>query len=172
MSLETNKQNNEKSQTTLIRLLQMVGAVSLMILLAACNDETDSATNDANRGNDTKGSYELIHAVIRTSQLPESSAKLYEIEQERDNLLLTLVIKDKSTGNNVPAEIEVDVVNAAGQRMALEVDELVVNDMISYVGILDVVLPAFVDFQVRYRPQGESDMLELDFREDFKHLKP
>jgi hypothetical protein len=156
----------------LLRSLQTVGAVSLMLLLAACNDETDSTTNDASGDNDTKGSYELIHAVIRTSQLPETSASRYEIEQERDSLLLTLVIKDKATGNNVPAEIEVEVVNAAGQRMELEVDELVANDKVSYVGILDVVLPAFLDFQVRYRPQGESDMVDLDFREDFKHLKP
>lgn len=158
--------------TTLLRLLQTVGAVSLTILLAACNSETTSNTNDASRGNDTSGGYELIHAVIRTSQLPETSANRYEIEQERDNLLLTLVVKDKATGNNVPAEFNVDVVNAAGQRMEIEVEEIVANDMVSYVGILDVELPAILDFQVQYRPQGEPDMVEVDFREDFQYLEP
>lgn len=151
----------------LLRYLQTaVAAVCLTIPLLACNDETGTTTHN------TSGDYELIHAVIRTSELPETSASRYDIDQERDNLLITLVIKDKATGNNVPAEVEVDAFNAAGQLMEIEVEELVANDMVSYVGTLDVELPAILDFHVQYRPQGEPDAFEVEFREDFQNLQP
>lgn len=115
--------------------------------------------------------YVVHYNALRTDLLPPQVAQGYGIRRSSTRALLNITVMKKGEGGSdspVSAQIDVNATNLTGQRRELEMREIRDTEgAIYYVGELPVHNLETYQFKVRVVPEGETEALQVDFRQQF-----
>lgn len=138
-----------------------------LLLFAVVLMWTDSFAQQA----EDFGDFEVHYSAINTSQLSPQVARAFGIQRSTSQALLNLaVLRDRSGPMGEPsrAAVEVNVVNIAGQRRAIEMREVTEQDAIYYIGTFRIHNEERITFSVEVAPIGESGPpLSFRFQQQF-----
>ena len=116
--------------------------------------------------------YIVHYNALRTDLLPPQVAQGYGIQRSSTRALLNVTVmkKDGDGGAEtaVPASIKVHAANLTGQRRDVVLREIRDDsDAIYYIGELPVHNLETYQFKLEILPEGESEALLVDFRQQF-----
>jgi hypothetical protein len=111
------------------------------------------------------GAYTVHYGAVASDALPDEVAQRHGLPANSEAVLLNVTVQQD--GANVPARIEARAVNLAQQTRDIEMYETVANDLVSYLGVVEIAEREVLDFQVDVLPQGASEPLRIEFREEF-----
>jgi hypothetical protein len=115
--------------------------------------------------------YVVHYNALRTDLLPPQVAQGYGIQRSSSRALVNITVMKKGGGGDetaVSAKIIVNATNLTGQRREItmrEIDDAV--GAIYYVGELPVHNLETYQFKVNILPEGESEPLLVEFRQQF-----
>lgn len=144
-------------------LLVLTSIVALVALPATAVAQQSREFND----------YVVHYNALRTDLLPPQVAQGYGIRRSSSRALLNITVmrKDEGVGlgeTAVPAQLDVNATNLTGQRRELEMREIRdAEGAIYYVGELPVHNLETYKFKVEVIPEGESEVLLVEFRQQF-----
>ena len=116
------------------------------------------------------GQYVVHFNALATDQLPARVAREYRITRSTNRGMINITVLRKvlgSPGQPVPAFVEVAGTNLAGQFRRIPVREVREGNAIYYIGEFGVTHEETVRFDVRVRPQGTPDTMQVEFSQDF-----
>jgi hypothetical protein len=143
-------------QNTWLRLLRRAAfAVLLWPIIGAAQSPFESQIGD----------YTVIYSAVPSDTLPEEMARRYGLPQRSDAVLLNVTVQRE--GMNVPARIEARATNLALQQREIEMLESVANDLVSYVGVVEIAEREVLDFELDILPEGAEQPLRFEFRQNF-----
>ena len=134
--------------------------------IAACIVTTQTWAENSSKF----GDFTIHHSAFSSDTLNADVARAYGIQRsKRRGLLNVSVIKEAAgtTGKSVPAQVEVDIVNIAGQRSAIPMRELKDKDAIYYLGEFPVHDQQTIEFEIEARPQGAGETYKMDMSQQF-----
>lgn len=116
--------------------------------------------------------YVVHYNALRTDLLPPQVAQGYGIQRSSSRALLNVTVMKKGTDgrevNAVAARIDVNAKNLTGQRREVELREIRDGDgAIYYVGEFPVHNLETYQFKLEVLPEGETEPLLVDFRQQF-----
>lgn len=116
--------------------------------------------------------YVVHYNALRTDLLPPQVAQGYGIQRSSSRALLNITVMKKGADgredNAVAARIDVNAKNLTGQRREVELREIQDGDgAIYYVGELPVHNLETYQFKLEVLPEGETEPLLVDFRQQF-----
>jgi len=114
--------------------------------------------------------YVVHYNALRTDLLPPQVAQGYGIKRSSSRALLNITVMTKNDGEETPvaASLDVNATNLTGQRRELEMREIRDGEgAIYYVGELPVHNLETYRFKVEVIPEGESETLLVEFRQQF-----
>lgn len=144
-------------------LLVLTSIVAIVALPATAVAQQSREFND----------YVVHYNALRTDLLPPQVAQGYGIRRSSSRALLNITVmrKDEGVGlgeTAVPAQLDVNATNLTGQRRELEMREIRdAEGAIYYVGELPVHNLETYKFKVGVIPEGESEVLLVEFRQQF-----
>jgi hypothetical protein len=117
--------------------------------------------------------YVVHYNALRTDLLPPQVAQGYGIQRSSSRALLNITVMKKSDSANtaetaVAAAIDVNATNLTGQRREVilrQIDDA--EGAIYYIGELPVHNLETYQFKVEILPEGESEPLMVEFRQQF-----
>ena len=115
--------------------------------------------------------YVVHYNALRSDLLPPQVAQGYGIQRSSSRALVNITVMKKGNGGEesaVAARITVNATNLTGQRREVQMREI--NDAVGaiyYVGELPVHNLETYQFKVDILPQGESEPLLVEFRQQF-----
>lgn len=122
-----------------------------------------SAQEDGTPYRERFGEYTLVYSVVRSDALVEAVARRHGLPTTPGALLLNVTVQHQ--GDNVPASIEARAVNLARQVRYIEMHETEANDLVSYIGIVEVADQEVLDFHLEVLPRGAEEPFRFAFRE-------
>ncbi len=116
--------------------------------------------------------YVVHYNALRTDLLPPQVAQGYGIRRSSSRALLNITVMKKGGDGGedtaVAARIDVNATNLTGQRREVELREIQDGDgAIYYVGELPVHNLETYQFKLEVVPEGETEPLLVDFRQQF-----
>lgn len=132
--------------------------LSVLSVPAPAQEAVGSASTQA-------GEYRLIYSAVRSDAVPEAIARHHGLPAEAGSVLLNVTVQHR--GRNVAAMIDARAINLAEQMREIEMHETYANDLVSYIGIVNIANREVVDFQLEILPEGATDPITLEFREEF-----
>lgn len=124
-----------------------------------------AAQDDAGATREQIGEYTLVYSAVRSDAVPEAVARRHGLPADSESVLLNVTVQHR--GENIPASIDARAVNLAEQVRAIEMHETVANDLVSYLGVVEIADREVLDFQLEILPQGADQAITLEFREEF-----
>jgi len=115
--------------------------------------------------------YVIHYNALRTDLLPPQVAQGYGIQRSSSRALVNITVMKKGNGGEetaVAAAINVNATNLTGQRREIvlrEIDDAV--GAIYYVGELPVHNLETYQFRAEVLPEGETEPLLVEFRQQF-----
>lgn len=109
--------------------------------------------------------YTVIYSVVRSDTLPEETARRHRLPANTNAALLNVTVQ--RDGMNVEAAIDASATNLARQRREIDMHETVANNLVSYVGVVEIADREVLDFIVDLRPEGAEQSYRIEFRETF-----
>jgi hypothetical protein len=116
------------------------------------------------------GQYVVHFNALATDQLPARVAREYRITRSKNRGMINITVLRKvlgSPGQPVHAFTDVSATNLAGQYRRIPVREVREGNAIYYIGEFGITHEETVRFDVRVRPQGTPDTLQVKFSQDF-----
>lgn len=115
------------------------------------------------------GEYKVHYNTINTSFLSAQVARQYGIQRSDRRAMLSLTVQRKEGDKTVPvkADIEARATNLTGQLRQVSLRAVEDGEAIYYIGEFGIENEEVLNFQVDLKPQGTSDGLSLQFREQF-----
>jgi hypothetical protein len=116
------------------------------------------------------GEFTVHHSAFTSDTLNTDVARAYGIQRSKHRGLLNVsVIKEEpgTTGLSVPAQVEVDIVNLAGQRSPIPMREIKDKEATYYIGEFPVYDQQSINFEIQARPQGASETYEVKMSQQF-----
>ena len=116
------------------------------------------------------GQYVVHFNALATDQLPARVAREYRITRSKNRGMINITVLRKvlgSPGQPVHAFTDVSATNLAGQYRRIPVREVREGNAIYYIGDFGITHEETVRFDVRVRPQGTPDTLQVKFSQDF-----
>lgn len=116
--------------------------------------------------------YIVHYNALRSDLLPPQVAQGYGIQRSSTRALLNVTVMKKQPGNGaetaVAARITVNATNLTGQRRDVTLRKISDDsDAIYYIGELPVHNLETYQFKLEILPEGESEPLLVDFRQQF-----
>jgi hypothetical protein len=117
--------------------------------------------------------YVVHYNALRSDLLPPQVAQGYGIQRSSSRALLNITVMQKAADGSgvetaVTAKIEVNATNLTGQRRDVVLREIRdAEGAIYYIGELPVHNMETSQFKVSILPEGESETLQVDFRQQF-----
>lgn len=114
--------------------------------------------------------YTIHHNAFTSDILNPEVAKTYGLQRSKQRGLLNVsVIKDKpgTTGEPVPARVEVHTVALTGQRARLPMREIKEQDAVYYIGELSVRDQETVSFDIQVVPEGSDKTYGMRMSQQF-----
>jgi len=118
----------------------------------------------------TVGTYTIHHNAFTTETLTPEVAKAYGIQRSKYRGMLNVsVIKEKpgTTGQSVPARVEVKTVELTGQTNRLPMREIKEQDAVYYIGELAVQNEQKVTFAIEVTPEGSDESISMTMDQQF-----
>lgn len=157
--------------------MRLVGAVALSALLAGCGAEAPDLGASTVPAPAVPGSAQQVEArigetwvtavALQTSQLPAGVAAEHEITQHDDLLMLRVSARHGEIGNisSAPVQVHATVQSLGGGDRTIPLTEHVTNGLVDHVGMVEVELPATLQFEVAIvTAKGERGTLEFSRR--------
>ena len=142
---------------------------SCVSILLGCLLCLSALTGNAENSKDF-GQYVVHFNALATDQLPARVAREYRITRSKNRGMINITVLRKvlgSPGQPVHAFVEVAGTNLAGQYRRIPVREVREGNAIYYIGEFGVTHEETVRFDVRVRPQGTPDTMQVEFSQDF-----
>jgi hypothetical protein len=114
--------------------------------------------------------YVVHFNALATDVLPPQVAREYRITRSQNRGMINITILKKvlgSPGQPVHAHVTATAQNLAGQHREIRMREIREGNAIYYIGEFRVANEETLKFNVRARPQGTPDHLEVQFSQDF-----
>ena len=140
-------------------------AFSWLVGLALLLPITASADNSKDFGQ-----FVIHYNAMATDMVPPQVARKYRITRSQNRGMVNITVLKKvlgSPGQPVHAHVEVNAQNLAGQGRTIHVREIREGNFTPYLFSLCDCLSKFVKFDVRARPQGTQEFVEVQFSQDF-----
>lgn len=140
-------------------LVSWLAAVALLLPLVA------TAENMKDFGN-----YVVHYNALPTDMLPAQTAREYHITRSRTRGMVNITVLKKvlgSPGQPVHAFVEVKARNLAGQGRGIRMREIREGNAIYYIGEFGVAHEETLKFDIKVRPQGTRESLDVRFSQDF-----
>ena len=116
------------------------------------------------------GDYVIHYNSLATDMLTPEVAREYHITRSQNNAMVNITVLKKvlgSPGQPVHARVEVTGTNLNGQMRKIRLREVREGNAIYYIGEFGVANEETIKFDVRVRPQGNMDNLQVEFSQDF-----
>ncbi|MGD2136696.1 MAG: DUF4426 domain-containing protein [Gammaproteobacteria bacterium] len=116
------------------------------------------------------GDYVIHFNAMPTDMLPPQTAREYHITRSRTRGMLTITVLKKilgSPGQPVHARVDVTARNLAGQGRNIRMRQIREGNAIYYIGEFGVAHEETLKFDIRARPQGSMEVLNIEFSQDF-----
>jgi len=126
-------------------------------------------TVDAENSKDF-GQFVIHYNAMATDMVPPQVARKYRITRSQNRGMINITVLKKvlgSPGQPVHARVEVTAQNLAGQGRTIHVREIREGNAIYYIGEFGVANEETLKFDVRARPQGTQEFVEVQFSQDF-----
>ena len=126
-------------------------------------------TADAENSKDF-GQFVIHYNAMATDVVPPQVARKYRITRSQNRGMINITVLKKvlgSPGQPVHARVEVNAQNLAGQGRTIHVREIREGNAIYYIGEFGVANEETLKFDVRARPQGPQEFVEVQFSQDF-----
>ena len=126
-------------------------------------------TVDAENSKDF-GQFVIHYNAMATDVVPPQVARKYRITRSQNRGMINITVLKKvlgSPGQPVHARVEVNAQNLAGQGRTIHVREIREGNAIYYIGEFGVANEETLKFDVRARPQGTQEFVEVQFSQDF-----
>ena len=136
----------------------LLGALLLFPLAGAAENSRDF------------GEYVVHFNALATDILPPQVARDYRITRSQNRGMINITILKKvlgSPGQPVHAHVTTTAQNLAGQHREIRMREIREGNAIYYIGEFRVANEETLKFNVRARPQGTPEYLEVEFSQDF-----
>lgn len=113
------------------------------------------------------GPYVVQASVVATNTIAEESAQVHGIEQESNRAILNVIVMKKGDPQEHPlrAQVQAYATNLAGVRHQIELEEIEVNNRVSYTGTFSFLPREVVDFDISAQPEGSGETINMKFRE-------
>lgn len=111
------------------------------------------------------GDYTVIYSVVRSDTLPVEEASRHGLPADPNAVLVNVTVQ--RGGENVTAQMNAIVTNLAEQQREIEMRESVANDLVSYIGVVEIADREVLDFTIDILPEGTDAPFRLEFRETF-----
>lgn len=118
----------------------------------------------------TFGDIEVHFNAISTDDLTPDVAKSYKLERSKNRGLLTIAVLKKNklgVGQPIKAEITASATNMSAQLSSLTMREVQEGNAIYYLGDFRVSPPDTMTFTVKVKPQGESKVHDIEFKQQY-----
>ena len=116
------------------------------------------------------GQFVIHYNAMATDMVPAQVARKYRITRSQNRGMINITVLKKvlgSPGQPVHARVEVNAQNLAGQGRTIHVREIREGNAIYYIGEFGVANEETLKFDVRARPQGTQEFVEVQFSQDF-----
>ena len=126
-------------------------------------------TVDAENSKDF-GQFVIHYNAMATDVVPPQVARKYRITRSQNRGMINITVLKKvlsSPGQPVHARVEVNARNLAGQGRTIRMREIREGNAIYYLGEFGVANEETLNFDVRARPQGSQETVEVSFSQDF-----
>jgi hypothetical protein len=147
-------------------------ALLFAALLAGCGGKApDHAANTRSQARQEasvrSGDIVVRANAIPTTMLGETVAKQYGIVRDDGSVMLLVGVRRvDSRETAVPARITASATNLLGKQQAVVLREVRSGEFIDYVGVVDMIAPDTLRFDIEVAPEGATRM-ELHFNRDF-----
>lgn len=116
------------------------------------------------------GQFVIHYNAMATDMIPPEVARKYRITRSQNRGMINITVLKKvlgSPGQPVHARVEVSAQNLAGQGRTIHVREIREGNAIYYIGEFGVANEETLKFNVRARPQGTQEFVDVQFSQDF-----
>jgi hypothetical protein len=116
------------------------------------------------------GEFVIHYNAMATDMVPPEVALKYRITRSQNRGMINITVLKKvlsSPGQPVHANVEVNALNLAGQSRAISMREIREGNAIYYIGEFGVANEETLNFNVRARPEGSQETVEVRFSQDF-----
>jgi hypothetical protein len=116
------------------------------------------------------GDFVIHYNAMATDMVPPEVARKYRITRSQNRGMINITLLKKvlsSPGQPVHARVEVNARNLAGQGRTIRMREIREGNAIYYLGEFGVANEETLNFDVRARPQGSQETVEVSFSQDF-----
>ena len=116
------------------------------------------------------GQFVIHYNAMATDVVPAQVARKHRITRSKNRGMINITVLKKvlgSPGQPVHAHVEVNAQNLAGQGRTIHVREIREGNAIYYIGEFGVANEETLKFDVRARPQGTQEFVEVRFSQDF-----
>ena len=141
------------------RIISLLAGMLLLLPLAVATENSKDF-----------GQFVIHYNAMATDFLPPEIARQYRITRSRNRGMINITVLKKilgSPGQPVHARIEVMASNLAGQSRRIHTREIRDGNAIYYIGEFGVANEETLKFNVRARPQGAQQDVEVGFSQDF-----
>ena len=116
------------------------------------------------------GDFVIHYNAMATDMVPPEVARKYRITRSQNRGMINITVLKKvlsSPGQPVHARVDVNALNLAGQGRRISMREIREGNAIYYIGEFGVANEETLNFNVRARPQGSQETVEVRFSQDF-----
>ena len=116
------------------------------------------------------GDFVIHYNAMATDMVPPEVARKYRITRSQNRGMINITVLKKvpsSPGQPVHARVDVNALNLAGQGRRISMREIREGNAIYYIGEFSVANEETLNFNVRARPQGTQETVEVRFSQDF-----
>jgi len=116
------------------------------------------------------GDFVIHYNAMATDMIPPEVARKYRITRSQNRGMINITVLKKvlsSPGQPVHARVDVNALNLAGQGRRISMREIREGNAIYYIGEFGVANEETLNFNVRARPQGSQETVEVRFSQDF-----
>lgn len=118
----------------------------------------------------TFSDYVVYYNAFSTDMLQPSVAKQYGIKRSKNRAMFNISVQKKimgTAGQPVAADITGKAINLNAQTKTLEPRKIVEGTAIYYIGEFPVTHREVLDFDFNITPEGEQNLFNLKFRQQF-----
>lgn len=138
---------------------------AVSVVLFACLIPVFAMAQQAKEFND----YVVHYSAFTADTLHPEVARNYDIRRSPSRAVLNIVVMRKQDGDTqaVRADVNASAVNLNRQLKRFNMREVIDGEAVYYLADFPVADKEVLDFTIRATPQGSSQPLEFNFRQQF-----
>lgn len=109
------------------------------------------------------GEHTVYFSTVPSTDIPESVSREHDLPRGENKMLLIVAVE--RDGTNVEADVAARATNLAAQMTVIEMNPVIGNGEISYMGDFDVESRSIVDFEIVVNAATADEPFLIEFRE-------